>query len=359
MPNTRWWTFEDGRTNFGDVKPDTTDLAKLLLIEFGLVYANDWFLLPFTVPAGTIATVRGVAVTNVFGERTWIEAAGRGADEDWQRWAMFLAERQGTRRRAGRPQPAHPPAAQKIQEGPPLEDVMLVRDEMANMVWGIERHVPLADRRAKPGARRPPKRGASSNRRSSGGSAIRRSLRRRGRGAGPLSGDELGARELDSVHPGARARRQPRDPAAARGHAARHRRRSDPPVAGRPRTSLLRPARSHAGSPLLPARGGSAARGRACHGNATSARAGETAACGCGSASASRPAAAKVRAASRSIDWRSCVVDRASLNPLRIQHRNALADVTAASSAGRGRRACTRNSRRRRDTRLRHLEGNP
>ena len=34
------------RTNFGDVKPDTTDLAKLLLIEFGLVYANDWFLDP-------------------------------------------------------------------------------------------------------------------------------------------------------------------------------------------------------------------------------------------------------------------------------------------------------------------------
>ena len=48
MPNTRWWEFEDGRTNFGDIKPDTTDLAKLLLIEFGLVYANDWFLIPFT-----------------------------------------------------------------------------------------------------------------------------------------------------------------------------------------------------------------------------------------------------------------------------------------------------------------------
>ena len=51
MPNTRWWAFEDSRTNFGDIKPDTTDLAKLLLIEFGLVYANDWFLVPF-VAAG-------------------------------------------------------------------------------------------------------------------------------------------------------------------------------------------------------------------------------------------------------------------------------------------------------------------
>src|SRR5262249_31739713 len=34
MPNTRWWAFEDGATNFGAVRPDTTDLAKLLLIEF-------------------------------------------------------------------------------------------------------------------------------------------------------------------------------------------------------------------------------------------------------------------------------------------------------------------------------------
>jgi hypothetical protein len=99
MPNTRWWTFEDGRTNFGEVRPDTTDLAKLLLIEFGLVYANDWHIIPCTVPSGAIATVRGVAVTNVFGERTWIEAAGAGDDEDWQRWAMFLLSVKDTQKR--------------------------------------------------------------------------------------------------------------------------------------------------------------------------------------------------------------------------------------------------------------------
>ena len=53
MPNTRWWGFEEGRTNFGDIDPDTTDIGKLMLIEFGLVYANDWFVLPLTLPAGT------------------------------------------------------------------------------------------------------------------------------------------------------------------------------------------------------------------------------------------------------------------------------------------------------------------
>jgi hypothetical protein len=89
MPNTRWWTFEDSRTNFGDIKPDTTDLAKLMLMDFGLIYANDWFLIPYTVPAGSIARIQGLAVTNVFGERTWVEAAGRDARE-WQFGALLF-----------------------------------------------------------------------------------------------------------------------------------------------------------------------------------------------------------------------------------------------------------------------------
>jgi len=41
MPNTRWWEFEDRRTNFCYVEPDTTEIGKLLLLQFALVYAND------------------------------------------------------------------------------------------------------------------------------------------------------------------------------------------------------------------------------------------------------------------------------------------------------------------------------
>jgi len=149
MPHTRWWKFEDGRTNFGDVKPDTTDLAKLLLMEFGLVYANDWFLVPFTVPAGSVALVRGMAVTNVFGERTWVQAAGRGLDDDWQRWAMFLVSVQGKAREAADLSLVVPPVAQQVMEGRPLEEVLLARDEMANMVWGIERTIALPSGRPK------------------------------------------------------------------------------------------------------------------------------------------------------------------------------------------------------------------
>jgi hypothetical protein len=151
MPNTRWWEFEDGATNFGDVKPDTTDLAKLLLIEFGLIFANDWFLVPFTVPAGAIANVRGMAATNVFGERIWIEAAGSGDDDDWQRWAMFLLSIKGQGHQPADLSLMIPPAAQTVLEGKPLEDIMIARDEMANMVWGVEKTIPLPSGDLKPG----------------------------------------------------------------------------------------------------------------------------------------------------------------------------------------------------------------
>jgi len=151
MPNTRWWRFEDGHTNFGQITPDTTDLAKLLLIEFGLVYANDWFLVPFSMPTGSDATIGGVAVTNVFGERLWVEAAGSGPADDWQRWAMFLLSTKGQQNQPADLSLLVPPAAQQVLEGQPLDDVLLVRDEMANMVWGIERAIALPSGESKNG----------------------------------------------------------------------------------------------------------------------------------------------------------------------------------------------------------------
>lgn len=144
MPNSRWWAFEEGRTNFGGIKPDTTDLGKLLLMEFGLVYANDWFLVPLPLAAGSIANVKGLAVTNVFGERTWVQAAGRGAAHNWGRWSMFsLDYRENSRSRLADLSLLVLPTVPKIQEGNPIEEFMLIRDEMANMVWGIETTVPL------------------------------------------------------------------------------------------------------------------------------------------------------------------------------------------------------------------------
>ena len=141
MPDPRWWAFEDGRTNLGDVA-GTTDL-RLLCMEFALTYSNDWFTIPVELPVG-IARVEGLVVTNVFGERLWLEPAGRGLDDDWRRWSMFGLDVRGTE-----PLPADtslllPATLPHQSESLPLEDVLMMRDEVANLVWGIERIVPLA-----------------------------------------------------------------------------------------------------------------------------------------------------------------------------------------------------------------------
>jgi hypothetical protein len=141
MPDPRWWALEDRKTDFGGVKPSTTDLAQLLLMEFGLVYANNWFLVPYRIPAGTLARVEGLAVTNNFGERFWVIAAGTGALDNWHRWAMFQLAQENAGTAAADTSLLVPPATSSTLDGEPLEEIELGRDEVANMVWAVERTI--------------------------------------------------------------------------------------------------------------------------------------------------------------------------------------------------------------------------
>ncbi|MCZ0984921.1 hypothetical protein O1M54_02870 [Streptomyces diastatochromogenes] len=157
MPLPRWWAVEDGRTNFAAVTPDSTDLARLVFLEFALVYSNDWYQLPCVLPAGTYASIRGLAVTDVFGEKLWISPAGTGSDADWQRWSMFTLDTVGDDDVPADTGLLLPPGAVVVADGPPLEEVVLARDESANLVWVSRR--PCPPPRVRPGAapRSPPR----------------------------------------------------------------------------------------------------------------------------------------------------------------------------------------------------------
>jgi hypothetical protein len=141
MPNVRWWEIEDRRTDFGSIRAGTTDIPLLLLAEFGLIYGNDWSVIPYNLPVGTLAEIGGLIVTDVFGVRTFIRAAGQGQGMDWQQWSMF-----GLTATTGSGPADHrlflAPAVAKIQEGDPLEKVIFARDEMTNMVWAVEERIP-------------------------------------------------------------------------------------------------------------------------------------------------------------------------------------------------------------------------
>lgn len=146
MPNNRWWQFEDGAVDLGNITAETTDLAKVILSEFALIYGNDWFILPYPVEAGSICEIAGIVVTDVFGQKTLVEPAVQGQTDDWETWGLFnLSPKQkGVDVPTAAPDTRLflPPATGKTMESEPLEEVLFIRDEMANLVWAIETKVP-------------------------------------------------------------------------------------------------------------------------------------------------------------------------------------------------------------------------
>jgi hypothetical protein len=117
-------------------------LFHLLLAEFGLIYSNDWYLLPHPMEINTVFEVRGILVDDTFGRHTFIRAAGRGSQTQWQRFSMFHLTEHGARADAAGSLFYLPPAVGKVFESAPIERVNFLRDEMANMVWGVESTVP-------------------------------------------------------------------------------------------------------------------------------------------------------------------------------------------------------------------------
>jgi hypothetical protein len=141
MPNPRFWEMENRQINLGKLDAKTTDHLLLLFAELALVYGNDWFVVPYTMPVNSLCEVRGLVVTDVFGDRTVIEAAGEGQDNDWQRWSMFSLSNKGEIGKYNR-QFFLPAALTQSLESEPLEQVNYLRDEMANMVWAVEERIP-------------------------------------------------------------------------------------------------------------------------------------------------------------------------------------------------------------------------
>jgi hypothetical protein len=141
QPQPRFWEMEETQTDFGKIETQTTGLLHMLLAEFGLIYSNDWFMLPHPMKINTVCEIRGILVDDTFGRHTFIRPAGRGPETAWQRFAMFhLTERGRQRPEANRFYLV--PAVGKVLESEPLERVNFMRDEMANMVWGVEKLVP-------------------------------------------------------------------------------------------------------------------------------------------------------------------------------------------------------------------------
>jgi hypothetical protein len=147
MPADRYWEFEDSQVNLGALQVQPHDLARLLLVEFATVYGNDWLVAPVDVPLGSYTVIDAVTYTTTFGEELSVPRADDAARSG--RFRMFEVSIAGTDQTlAGL---FVPPSVTGVLDGPPLEEVIYLRDELANSAWAVERIVqgPSGDPRSR------------------------------------------------------------------------------------------------------------------------------------------------------------------------------------------------------------------
>ncbi|MGI8457662.1 MAG: hypothetical protein ACR2LI_06085 [Propionibacteriaceae bacterium] len=146
MPADRLWELEDNQVNLGLVQAEPWDLARLLVAEFALTYGNDWLVVPLDVPYGSLTTVESVLYTTTFGERFVVRPTDEVSPDG--HWQMYAVTAPPTRGPGAELVPGAaidglliPPGAVAVRDGAPYEEVLFLRDAMANLAWAVERQV--------------------------------------------------------------------------------------------------------------------------------------------------------------------------------------------------------------------------
>lgn len=138
MPNDRLFAFEDAAVYLGGVDAGHTDLARLALVEFAIAYGVDWFEVPLELRYGSATRIDRLQVLDTFGK---IITVGPARESTRPGWAAFQSTPVTDTSRLNRVF-VLAPTLPYVLEGAPLEEVILFRDEMANLAWGVERVVP-------------------------------------------------------------------------------------------------------------------------------------------------------------------------------------------------------------------------
>lgn len=142
MPAPRWWTFEDGAVYWGDIQGGPGDLVRYLVAAFATVYGDDWFLIPVDLPRGCLAQASSVQLRDSFGRRHRIDAT---AVRDHERvgtartFRVFELTGDTAPSIGYAPRLLLPASLPTHEEGEPREEILLLRDEVANLAWAVER----------------------------------------------------------------------------------------------------------------------------------------------------------------------------------------------------------------------------
>lgn len=129
------WIFEDASTELGAVEASPEDLATMVVVDFAVRYSNDFFLVPLALTAGALTAVQGLTVTDTFRQALPIGPASAPGGA----FRLFEHVVQGSDGRV--PAILLPPAVTGPLDGDPFETVVLLRDEVGDLCWALERTV--------------------------------------------------------------------------------------------------------------------------------------------------------------------------------------------------------------------------
>lgn len=140
MPAERYWEFEDGKVNFAGAEAGATDLARMCVTEFALSFGNDWFMVPVRLPVGALYRVQDdtFEIVDSFGIPATVKPIKTLNQTPWQMYALRATPNLGNQLASTL---FLPDSLDGVQEGAVLEHTLLVRDEMANLAWAIEKTV--------------------------------------------------------------------------------------------------------------------------------------------------------------------------------------------------------------------------
>ena len=129
------WVFEDASIELGAVEASAEDLATMVVVDFAVRYSNDFFLVPLPLRAGGLTAVTELTVTDTFGETLTIAPASVEGGQ----FRLFEHTVQGSDERL--PAILLPPAVTGALDADPFEAVILLRDQIGDICWALERAV--------------------------------------------------------------------------------------------------------------------------------------------------------------------------------------------------------------------------
>jgi hypothetical protein len=140
MPAERFWEFEEGSIDFGDIDANTNDLALLFLSEFMLIYGNDFFLAPLRLPVGSVTKITNFTVSDTFQQSLPIAPINKN-NHNGVLTRFFCLGNPGDNTCSDLF--FLPPVLPQIatMESKPIEEVAFMRDEGANLAWAIVKHI--------------------------------------------------------------------------------------------------------------------------------------------------------------------------------------------------------------------------